>query len=277
MLPLWRDRIRIALCPDKVVMIRCRKGLRPRLVKKQLLPCVANSGEPNWRAALRILKEELAKADWQKADVEVILSNHFGRYVLVPWSELLGGKEEHDAYVRYHFTKTYGDIASNWILRVSEDKMNAAAVASAVDRELLDELRAIFKESKAHLCSIQPFLMSSFNQLQQHFNTTTASWFLLVEQGKVCMALFNQGQWHTLRTSHFLNLDDLPQLLDREQSMLDQDIKVTEVFLHMPEFSRFKWPKQKHRIVHDLPRLPKPGFSPHSDASYAMALSGYCK
>jgi len=50
------------------------------------------------------------------------------------------------------------------------------------------------KPSKLHLRSIQPYLMAAFNHLRKHFKDASA-WFLLAEQGKLCISLFDRGEW----------------------------------------------------------------------------------
>src|SRR5512143_3410684 len=85
-LPSWRNHLYIALCPDRVVMLYIQRGLRPRLGAKLEMPC---EGEHGWECTLAALAGVAANPEWQNADVTVVLSNHFVRYQLVPWSDQL--------------------------------------------------------------------------------------------------------------------------------------------------------------------------------------------
>ena len=58
MLPSWRDRLHIALCPDRVVMLRIQRGLRPHPGAKQIISC---DDEYGWECALARLAGALEK------------------------------------------------------------------------------------------------------------------------------------------------------------------------------------------------------------------------
>src|SRR5262249_3590181 len=103
-------------------------------------------------AALSRLAEELARAS---ARVTVVLSNHFARYALVPWSDGLRKAEEEAAFARYCFAKIHGERSKDWDLRLSPAPSGAARIASAVDAPLVQAVRAAFP-AKAKLVSAHP-------------------------------------------------------------------------------------------------------------------------
>jgi hypothetical protein len=127
--------------------------------------------------------------------VTVVLSNPLVRYAVVPWSEGLDTPEEEEAYVRHHFSKVYGERAREWELRASEGAPGAPRLASAVDRGLVEAIKAVFPAGgKAKLVSVQPQLMSAFNEWRGAIPAEGA-WLVLAEPGRACVALHGRAGW----------------------------------------------------------------------------------
>jgi hypothetical protein len=151
--------------------------------------------------------------------VTVVLSNQLVRYAVVPWSEGLDTPEEEDAYVRHHFAKVYGERSRDWELRASEGAPGAPRLASAVDRRLVEEIKAAFPDGgKAKLVSLQPQLMSAFNQWRASIPAEGA-WLVLAEPGRACVALHGKSGWAGVVNGKGAWLE----LLDRERYRLGHD------------------------------------------------------
>jgi hypothetical protein len=274
--PLWRDQIRIALCPDKVVLVRMARGWHPRIADKRVVPCdAADTGEAPWQPAVAALKEALPAFAKSRADAVAIISNGFVHYTLVPWSDQLVGEDEEQAYVRHQFARIHGDRSARWAFRASADAADAPRVASAVDQRLLDALETTARERKLRLGSIQPYLMSAVNQWRQSFKGLTG-WFALVEGGRLCLALFHRDRWHTLRIAK-LGADwtrELALILDREQHLVDLPGIRKEVFLFAPEETELAMPTEGGWSVRRLVLPQQPGFSPRSEAPFSLAMGG---
>ena len=75
---LWRDQVRIVLCPNRVILARLRKGWRSEVMDKQIVQC-ETTDDTNWKAALATLADVVKEVRWQNADAVLILSNHFVR------------------------------------------------------------------------------------------------------------------------------------------------------------------------------------------------------
>ena len=87
MSPLWRDQLRVVLTPRQVVVLRLRAGVRRRVSSQHVIDCdPAQAGEASWHNALAVLQTALTEMGKNKADVFVMLSNHFVRYALIPRS-----------------------------------------------------------------------------------------------------------------------------------------------------------------------------------------------
>lgn len=274
MSPLWRDQLRIVLCPHQVILARFGRGWRPRLLTKKILTCASASTGPAWQVGLDALIAETQKPEWQKADAVVILSNHFMRYVLIPWVDALSDETEQTEYARDRFASVYGEASKQWDVRVSLVQAGTAHVASAVDRALIEALEAACKKNHLRLTSIQPYLMAAFNQWRKQFQEGV-QWLVLAESGRLCIALLQNGVWRWLRCQRAdaAALDDLPLLLTREKYLANVHDNGKNVWLYAPE-QKDPPPADTDWSFQRLSLPAYPGFSPATDAPFSMALNG---
>jgi len=190
---LFPDKLRVVLTPDEVLA-----GGR------SVVADPAAGAEP-WQGAVATLKS----LEWTKpCRVTAVLSNHFVRYAVLPWSDGLSTPAEEEAYLRHHFAKIHGERAKGWTLRASEAPRGALRLASAIDTALVEALKAAFpKNGKARLVSAQPELMEAANRWRGAIPAGGA-WLVLAEPERACIALHAgqgwrsvqnaKGNWHTL-------------------------------------------------------------------------------
>jgi hypothetical protein len=190
---LWRERVRVGLCPDRLVL--------------------AGSTRP---------VEEL-EALCARFKATVVLSSHYVRYAVLPWSEALRTQEEWAAFAQHAFASTYGNLAAAWQVRVCDTGRRRARIASAVDAALVEKLRAL------GAVSVQPWLMAAFNARRRMFNGQ-AAWFVLQEHGRLTASLIAQGEWKLIRNRQANGnwREELPGILDRESADCDQALLCAE-------------------------------------------------
>jgi hypothetical protein len=261
-----------------VVLVRFPRGLRREVAEKKILPCPDNqagTSGPAWQAAVDTLSSTVRGWSRSKAEATVILSNHFVRYSLVPWSDQLNGEQETMDFARHCFVEVYGDAAATWRLRVSSDGAGASRVASAVEPELLEAITQAFDASPLRLRSVQPYLMAAYNQWRPCFDGKTA-WFALAERGRLCLTQFHENHWHSLRSLPVGDsLDqELPAILERESYLTGLAPADASVFVFSSERASSDLPPAETGRVRHLDLPPCPGFSPTADLDYAMAMSG---
>ncbi len=236
MLPRWRDQIRIFLHPRQAILLRVSRGLKPRVTKQQVLPCAEFSGSSTWEAPVVSLKTALRDTHWHGANTRVVLSNHFVRYALVPWSAQLVDSQERMAYLRHCFGATYGEAAKRWDLRMNAPSPDAPSLASGIELTLLESLRATLADSGNTLEAIHPHLMVGANQSRRWMRRGPV-WFALVESGHLCLSLLEHGVWKVVR-SNLAEADWLPQLeilLAREAMLFGDTQQDWPVVLYWPE------------------------------------------
>lgn len=172
------------------------------------LACDPASGAENWQGAVAALRTLPTPG---RCSVTVVLSNHFVRYALVPWSGALSGPKEEDAYVRHHFTRIHGERAKSWELRWTPSARGAPRLASAIDASLVEALRSTFPAGgKARLASVQPHLMAAYDRCRGAIPASGA-WLAVTERDRACVALHAQGRLRAIENAR----GDWPDLLGR--------------------------------------------------------------
>jgi hypothetical protein len=192
---LFPDRLILSLGPTEIRGARYTGVLKDRLVEEKRLACDPAFGAEPWQGAVAGLKS--ISIDFP-AKVTVVLANRFVRYAVVPWSGALGGAAEEEAYLRHHFAKIHGERAKSWALRSSEAAAGAPRLASAIDSALMQAVRECFpKKGKARLVSVQPQLMTRFNEWRGAVPAAGA-WLVLAEADRACIALHSGGRWRSV-------------------------------------------------------------------------------
>ena len=214
---LSKDRLLIGLAPAEMTVLRLRGVLKEKPIEKASVACDPAFGNEPWQGALAALKSlQIA----ERCNVTVVLSNHFVRYAIVPWSNALGTAAEETAYIRHHFAKIHGERAKAWSLRATQSAADAPRLASAIDSALLAAMREALQEKPlARLISVQPQLMSKFNEWRKAIPAGGA-WLVLAEPDRACVALHAEGRWRSVQNGK----GAWRALLDRERHRVDGEI-----------------------------------------------------
>jgi hypothetical protein len=176
------------------------------------LPAELDAAEP-WRGALERLK---AKPLPKRAEVTVILSNHFVRYAVVP-DDSAATDDEALALARFHFTKIHGERAKGWEVRLSD------GLACAIDAALLAGLKGMFPK----LASVQPALMAAYNGARKRI-AREGAWLVLAEAERVCVARLGAERWASV---HNARESDWERTLERERSRASGEALPSQVLV----------------------------------------------
>ena len=280
MLPLLRDELRVVLAPGQLVMVRLgwtlgMRGLLAQVKAKHIVDCAPSaSGGAPWEPALQTLDAELPRLLVERTVAKAILSNHFVRYTMMPWSEALRDATEEEAYARHCFRQLYGADAENWELRLSPQQAGLPQLASAVDTRLLAALRGVFKRNGVMLKSVQPRLMAAYNN-GRHTLHNRSAWLVLYEHGSLCIALLQQGRFGSVRTLRSGSdwRDTLLLALEREAYIAEANDAIKDVFLWAPELEKSALPQSTRWNIRTLHPLLRPALIPQYEDRFAMALS----
>ena len=228
---LWRNHLRISLCPDRLVLGSYSRGLRPSRARNETIAVQPLANAEEWRAAVDALPKVLAAHPHH--DFSVVVADQFVRYALLPFNEALKSSDQWATLARHRLTAVHGAAAAEWDLKLTETAPMGARIACAVDRALIEELSALFVAANARLVSVQPFLVAAFNRIRSTVGNGSC-WLVIEEPGRSTLAYIQRGAWHAIRSRGTDGREPAPiaEMLERETAILGLDKPVTQVFMH---------------------------------------------
>jgi len=119
------ERLRVELRPASVTLSRHAVFPRSRVISTRSIEVTSAAGSSEhppeaWRASLDTLASVLREQRSPVGRVEVVLSDHFVRYALIPWSENLVADSERLGFARLGFRNVYAHVSDGWDVCVDE-------------------------------------------------------------------------------------------------------------------------------------------------------------
>jgi hypothetical protein len=230
---LWPDRSCAVLCPDQLQVVRPRGGWRRGVASSHCETFSGKGDGPAWQAAVEALQRFLAMPGAGTGTLDVVLSNHFVRYLLVPWSAKIASAEELRNYAAAMFEEIHGEESAGWDVTVSAERAGAPRLAAAVDRPLLEAVRAAVAPTRLRLASVQPYLMAAYNRVARA-HTGKDFVFMLLETGRACIVAAQGGRWcHVSTAAAPEPAQAISSLLAREMQLADlQGESMPPVYVH---------------------------------------------
>lgn len=220
----WSKRTDVLLRPDEVRIARRGMQLFSRAGRTRRFAVVregrhgGNGGDP-WQSSVDQLSEALLEAGVRGGALHVVLSDHFVRYLLVPWSEKLVADSERLALARLMLGEVYGGVAEGWEVCLDDQPAGQPSFACAVDRTLLQALRELCKQRDLRLASLVPSLVARVNR---HRKALRERAFCLasVEPGRLTLAFRAAAGWTAVRSrrSDVPVTEALPAALKQESA-----------------------------------------------------------
>ncbi|HSO06740.1 MAG TPA: hypothetical protein VLW45_05850 [Pelomicrobium sp.] len=215
--PLRREGLRIGLAPDRVELARGTGGNGEARAAE--IACAAAVDAPPWRPALDALRAALP--DWARGAkrAHVILSNHFVRYVLVPWNEQVVRPAERRLQARNLLAATFGGTVAGWEIALAEPGYGEPALACATDGALLDALTAVLESARLRVDSVRPYLVAAYNAASGQLDANGC--LAVAEPGRLSLAAFSGGRWGAVSSRRVASADALGGSLLQELTLLD--------------------------------------------------------
>ncbi len=237
MSPLFPTEFCIALAPGRIEITRRAYGLKRRIESWRRADLAPSGGESSgWRFAVDALAELLAGESSVRGRVQVVLSSHWVRFLVVPWNAGISTPVEFEHYARACFEQVHGEVVANWELRVDPAPAGQGRMACAVDRDLLGGLTELIEHSGSRLVGVQPYLMHAFNPIASLVGRRRFL-FVLVEPGRATLAAADQGAWCSVSNTPMTEAaGTLPALIERELQLVGDEAP-TEVLVHAPRIA----------------------------------------
>lgn len=229
---LFKDELLVFVHPQRVVLVRLSRtlnnGLKQKLEHKQVINLTKNIDDVSQIAALvHCLRQAMSNKLWQGAMPTMIVSNSFARYTVIPWDIELAVASERQAYLQHFFNLAYGEQSKKWHLLMSEPVFGQAAIASGMNRDLLQALHNVFAESNVKIAAVYPQLMLAINQTLSEVKKQSLSrgkddafsfWLVAIQSGRVCLTLLENGGWRTVKNENIENdvSEQVSALIQRE-------------------------------------------------------------
>lgn len=220
---LWRNRLRISLCADRLV-VRATKS------RTSTVPVQVNPNDADWRGAVEAIPAVLAAH--KNHDVSVVLADQFVRYALIPWNAALKSEDQWMTLARHRLTAVHGAAAADWDIKLTETAPMGPRLACAADRALIDELAAKLVAANARLTAVQPFLVAAFNRIRGTIGNGSC-WLVIEEPGRLTLGFIQRGTWVAIRSRRIDGRwrELLPEIIERESAFLALSEPCTRVIV----------------------------------------------
>lgn len=270
---LSTEQLVVFVAPTELVLVRWR-GIPRRIVDKRTCPVAAGDGDARVATAAAFA-EALRENGCRRA--RVILSSHFTQYQLLPWRDDLQDVDEEQAYARLLFAEIYGDdVAAGWRIGLSDEPPGVPRLAAAVAAELLAALAQAAVAANTRLMSVQPYLVAVANRWRRHLHRRPATWLVLHEDNRACLALIDNGRWRWVRCVRVGDnwSERLPEIIEHEILLAGADSTPAEVVVFAPTRPTLAIPADTRLPFRQWCLDERPGFSPASDGRFGLALVG---
>ncbi|KAB0495604.1 hypothetical protein [Pseudomonas vancouverensis] len=194
-----------------------------------------DEGFQAWTVALDTLDRLLAEHTSARAELTVVISGHFSRFCLVPWSDQISSPAELLGFAHLCFEDLYGAPSQPWSLVLSAEPAGYDRIASALPQDLLEHLRTLVGNRGLRLRSVQPYLMAAFNHFDKSFEAGDFL-FVVAEPVRSVLLLAREGRWTSVRSVGSNDSDAaLTALIGREsQLQAANSERPLHVYLHAP-------------------------------------------
>ncbi|KHA71923.1 hypothetical protein NZ35_18585 [Pseudomonas chlororaphis] len=194
-----------------------------------------DEGFQSYAVALDTLDCLLGEHAGAGAELSVVISGHFSRFCLVPWSAQISSPEELRGFAQLCFEDLFGAPTQPWSLVLSAEPAGYDRIASALPQDLLERLRVLVSGRGLRLRSVQPYLMAAFNRFDKSLDAGDFL-FVVAEPQRSVLLLAREGRWAGVRSVGGSDSDvALSALIGRERQLqASTSERAFNVYLHAP-------------------------------------------
>lgn len=206
MSPSWLDRLTLILHPRRTVLEQ--RPFRGDTVRQESAVAPAAPGEAAWNPALVAGFALLDARSGRGGSLRLVVSDHFVRYALLPWSDSVCSPAARREMGRALLKSVFGDKAGTLEITIDRPAFGHPGIAAGIDSDLLAALRAGAKTRRLRLESIKPRLIAELAARQREVGD---GWFASVDHDWLTLAGLRGGSIVRLH-NHRLSIAD-PGLL----------------------------------------------------------------
>ena len=210
----WRERLIIDVSPHRVTVTRYASGWRKHQLEHQQFYCGLATKPDDRESMVTTLRDFLSTPHLAPANAVLVLSNHFVRYLLVPWNAQIAKSSEELTVAKELFARHFGESMHEWEVTSSRTCVGRNRVAAAIDRRLLDTLTTLFSGTAVQLDAIRPHLMHLVNEHRGTLNGD--AWIVVKDSDRVLLSFLRDGDWLSLRSRPITRATEIESLLEQE-------------------------------------------------------------
>ena len=144
--------------------------------------------------------------------LEIVLSEHFTRWQLLPWQAEIDTPAEQEALARHNFREVYGELARHWLVRCAGQAPGVATPACAIDGALPAALRELAASHGCRLGSLRPLFAVAAGRWRRKLPRGVA-WFVVLEPGRLNLGLLRDRRWQALHGEPVAAPEDCGEVL----------------------------------------------------------------
>lgn len=204
----WHDRIQAVLTPDRVSIRHQPRGFaRPAQTHSEIFTATAGDGS----SAIAALQAQLDRWKVKGARIEVILSNHFVRFAVMPAGKLTD-ESQSNKLARIVMRNTYGPLAEQWMVCCEPVRDDSTSLACGIDHPLFDDLIRVCA-NHGRLVSVRPLWMDVVNRFHRQIGALPGC-LVVAEHGRLTLGWLKNRQWSDITGRFVLEKDAEHALLE---------------------------------------------------------------
>ena len=172
----------------------------------------------DWNLAKDQFSAWMETNDVKKGAINVVVSDDFARYSIIPWTNVELSGDAKKAYACSVYSEMFGDM-SGWDIYVDTIRYSQNTFSCSLPMGLLAGIQEIAERHNVKIKKITPFFPAIFNR----FNRTRPvrdGMFVVTTQQSSVIASFKNGYWIGLRSSPTFDIHSLEDGIYREKIVL---------------------------------------------------------
>ena len=203
------DRLTLFVHPQRVVLER--QPWRGTVNRQQADVALPVAGEADWQPVLTAAEALLKACGQRGAALRIVVADHFVRYALLPWSDVLVTRKARQGMALALLKNALGDKANTLEIAIDRPAFARNGIAAGIDRQLLASLRAAAKEQRLRLNTLQPRLIAELAGRRKQLDD---GWFACIDRGWLTLAGLRNGDISCLHNHRATTSD--PAMLSGE-------------------------------------------------------------
>ncbi|MGD0504150.1 MAG: hypothetical protein ABSD02_15525 [Steroidobacteraceae bacterium] len=210
----------IGLWPDGITV--SRRGRSGEEASTQTYSANNTSGgnSASWRTSIAVLEEWLDDNEGTRAKSDIVISDQFMRYMVLPWSPELANDDEWRALARAKIDLMWGN-GDDFDIRLDQRRYKRSRLVCAMELDFRTRLKTLMSDHDHAIRTIQPHFTFAFNDVAAGISAHDA---LMVVSERDCatVAAITGCCWGHIRTILLPGLDSnaVDTLVNRERLLL---------------------------------------------------------